>query len=234
MTCDRQRKADVTSLLQQRSYQFLSLNRQNIKHEREWGFDGFTKVAMEKMVFKPAPAQKGVQIEIWSDKLTVLIQKPGINEDQLRAFNKGFRQYLYLESDTPIPIAFWIFDFPEPFGPVEGSCNVKLSQREWVELYLDTSDESVIKNTIQFFLLDGQVLKAIKSVEIDPVAVKLFHDTIRKQLELNYDQTTFDRYFAGLHNYDMQELSSIGRVFKQKLRPDSLTSKFLLCLRKWL
>jgi hypothetical protein len=37
---------------------------------------------------------------------------PELDRDQLRAFNKGFEQYSYLESDTPIPIALWIFDFP--------------------------------------------------------------------------------------------------------------------------
>ena len=106
------------------------------------------------MFFKPVPVQEGVQIETWSDKLTILIQKPGINDDLLSAFDKGFRQYIHLESDTPIPIALWIFDFPDPFRPVKGNCNAKLSKREWVNLYIAISDESVIYNKIQIILVD--------------------------------------------------------------------------------
>ncbi len=64
----------------------------------------------------------------------------------------------------------------------------------------------------------------MKSVESDSAAAKSFHNTIRKHLDLNYNQTAF----SGLHNYGAQGLSSIGKVFKQKLRPDSLTSK-LFC-----
>ena len=64
--------------------------------------DDFIKIEVDKIFPGPVPDQEGVQIELWHDKLSVLIQMPGINEDPLRAFNKGFRQYSYLESETPI------------------------------------------------------------------------------------------------------------------------------------
>ena len=191
--------------------------------------DDFIKIEVDKIFPGPVPDQEGVQIELWHDKLSVLIQMPGINEEELIAFNKGFRQYSYLESETPIPIALWIFDFPDPLGPVEGNFNTRLSKREWVDLYLNASDDDAM-----FFLLDGQILKAMKLVELDPAAVRLFHGTIRKQLDLEYNQTNFDRYLAGLHNYDMQDLFSMGKVFQHDLRSDSLTRKLLLYLRKWL
>ena len=58
---------------------------------------------MDKIFPGPVPDQAGVQIKLWHHKLTVLIQVPGLNRDHLRAFSKGFEQYSFIESDTPIP-----------------------------------------------------------------------------------------------------------------------------------
>ncbi len=41
----------------------------------------------------------------------------------------------------------------------------------------------------------------MKLIELDPEAVELFHGTIRKQLDMDYNRIDFDRYLAGLHNY---------------------------------
>lgn len=103
---------------------------------------------------------------------------PGLSKEQLKAFHKGFKQYSYLESDTPVPIALWIFDIPDPYGFVVANFNARLAKRKWVDSYLDVSDDGAINNAIYFFLLDGQILKALELVELDPVAVELFHGTI--------------------------------------------------------
>jgi hypothetical protein len=193
----------------------------------------FTKIEVSKIFPGPVPAIEGAQMELWHDMLTMLIQIPGLSQDQLRSFNKGFKQYSYLESDTPIPIALWIFDFPAPHRLVGGSFNARLAERKWIDLYLDTCDNGA-KKAIQFFLLDGQILKASRSVELDLAAVKLFHGTIRKQLDMDYSRTDFDRYLAGLHNYETQKLFRMGKVFKPVLRPRSFTSKLFMYLRKWI
>jgi hypothetical protein len=194
--------------------------------------DDLIKIEVDKIFPGPVPDHEGVQIELWHDQLTVLIQMPAFDRDQLRAFNKGFEQYSYLESDTLIPIELWIFDFPVPLSSVEGNFNAKLARRKRLDLYLDIDDDDPIKNVIQFFLLDGQILRAIKQIELDPEAVQLFHATIRKQLDMDYNRIDFDRYLAGLHNYDTQDLFRMGKVFKHELRSDSLAHKLLLHLRK--
>jgi hypothetical protein len=126
----------------------------------------------------------------------------------------------------------WIFDFPVPLSSIEGDFNAKLATRKRVDLYLATDDDDPIKNVIQFFLLDGQILRAMKQIELDPEAVGLFHATIRKQLDMDYNRIDFDRYLTGLHNYDTQDLFRMGKVFKHELRSDSLVHKLLLHLRK--
>ncbi len=60
------------------------------------------------------------------------------------------------------------------------------------------------------------------------------HGTIRKQLDMDYKRIDFDRYLAGLHNYEPQDLFRMGKVFKQTLRSGSSTRKLLLFLRRWL
>ncbi len=45
--------------------------------------DDFTKIEVDKIFPGPVPDQEGVQIELWHDKLTVLIQMPELDRDQL-------------------------------------------------------------------------------------------------------------------------------------------------------
>jgi hypothetical protein len=162
----------------------------------------------------PVPVTEGVQMELWGDSLTILIQMPGLTRDELRAFEKGFKKYFYLESDTPAPIAFWIFKFGKPHGPVECNFNARVVRPEYVESYLDTAEG--IKNAVQFYLLDGKMLRGIKLVGLDLEAVDLFHATIRKQLEIDYSQVDFDRYLQGLFEFDADELFSMGKAFIHK------------------
>ena len=56
----------------------------------------------------------------------VVIQFPGLRPDELNAFHEGFKHYCYLESPTSIPIAVWVFDFPEPHGEIDSSFNAKV------------------------------------------------------------------------------------------------------------
>ena len=153
-------------------------------------------------------------MELWDDTLNILIQMPGLTDDELRAFEKGFKENSYLESETPAPIAVWIFNFSNPHGPVECNFNARIVRPEHIESYLDTSAE--VKNAVQFFLLDGQLLKGMRIVGIDPEAVKLFHQTISRQLETEYSQLDFDRYLSGLNEFNVDELFSMGKVFDHR------------------
>ncbi len=192
------------------------------------------KFEVGKIFPGPVPAQEDVQMELRHDTLTVLIQMPGLSRDRLKAFHKGFKQYSYLESDTPIPVALWIFDFPDPSGPIVTNFHAKLARRKWIDSYLDVGDDGAIKNAIQFLLMDGQILKAMELVELDHAAVELFHGTIRNQLAMDYNRSGFDRCLTGLHNYDMSDLFSMGKVFKHRVRSGSLIKKRLLNFRRQL
>ena len=109
-------------------------------------------------------------------------EQEGTNRE-IQAFKISFQRYSYFETNTPVPIAVWVFDFPKPFGQIDVNFNGKLVPPEYIKDYF-TLENGQVKNLLTFFLLDGQILRGIKAFGLEPEAVKLFHTTIRKQIEL--------------------------------------------------
>jgi hypothetical protein len=134
----------------------------------------------------PIPHREGAVMELWEIGLTVVIQFPDLKQGELDAFNEGFKTYAYLESTTSVPIAIWIFDFPNPHVQIDCTFNAKFVESDLLADYLDTS-KGVIKNALNFFLLDGDIVKGIRMVALNHEAVGLFHNTIREILNMCSD-----------------------------------------------
>ena len=117
-----------------------------------------------------------------------------------------------MESPTNIPIAVWVFDFPDPHGQIDSTFNAKVVDKELIDDFLDTS-KGGIKNALQFFLLDGQIIKGMKQISLHPMAMELFHITIRKQLAMDYDMSDFASCLAGFFTRSTRELFEMGRKF---------------------
>ena len=160
------------------------------------------------------PGQSGPWMTLWDD-LTVVINFPGLTQDELRAFRNGFKQYSYLETETPVPLAQWVFKFPPPHGTIELNFNARIEKSERIENYLKL-EAGQVKNGCHFYLVDGQILQGIKLVSLDPEAVGLFHTTIRKQLETEYNLFEYDKYLQAMYTYNSLELFSMGRVFEKR------------------
>lgn len=161
----------------------------------------------------PVPHREGAIMELWEIGLSVVIQFPGLRNEELEAFHMGFKQYSYLESSTAVPIAVWVFDFPDPHGQIDSIFNARVVERDLIEDYLDTSIGGV-KNVLQFFLLDGEILRGIRMVGLHPDAVELFHGTIRKQLSMDYDRVDYDSCLGGLFTRTTKELFEMGQKFQ--------------------
>ena len=175
------------------------------------------KMTTDLMIFevgKPFPGpvlqQEGPIMEMWGDQLSVVIQFPNLTTREKKIFDESFRQYSYLETSTPIPIAMWIFDFPKPFGAIEVNFDAHLADRESVQGYLQS-----IKNSISFFLLDRNILAGIKVVGLHHEAVRLFHSTLQKQLAVEYNQAEYIKYLTALYNYSPYELFQMGKQFQK-------------------
>jgi len=163
----------------------------------------------------PVPIVEGITLELWGGGLTCLIQFPQLARPERQMFKKSFQWYGYLESSTPVPIAIWIFDFPKPFGRIDCSFNARVVDQARIDDYMEPENGQV-KNAITFYLLDGPILKGMKIVGLKPDAVKLFHATVRKQLETEYTQDDFDLYLAAMYSYSTDDLFQMSTTFKKK------------------
>jgi hypothetical protein len=162
--------------------------------------ESFTAITVGQPFPGPIPDREGAVMELWEIGLTVVIQFPDLKQGELDAFNEGFKTYAYLESPTSVPIAIWIFDFPNPHGKIDSAFNARFVEPTLLDAYLDTSD-GVIKNGLNIFLLDRKTVMGIRMVALDPGAVALFHNTIRKQMKIDYNE--------------MEYLSCLGGFFTQ-------------------
>lgn len=172
----------------------------------------FDKVKIDEPFPGSVRMTEGVYMDLQNDSLTVFIQKPGLDTETISAFEKGFDWYSYLETDTLVPVAYWVFKFTEPLGAIECHCNARAVDPEYVKEYLDKTHG--FKNGVRFYLLDGQILCAKKLIELSPDAIELFHSTIKRQIDMNYSKTDFDSYLIRLFRFDAQEMYEMGKVFK--------------------
>ena len=180
--------------------------------------DSFTCFEIGKQFPGPVPQQEGIQFELWEDQPAFFMQFPGLNKKEKKIFNRGFRRYYYLGLHVSVPVALWIFDFPKPFGAIEGNFNARLVEREWIDRYMAPAEGGGVKNAFLFFLLDGDILKGIKYSGLEPGAIKLFHDTIKKQLDTEYSRDAYEKYLLGLFEYDTYDLMKMAVEFRHSGR----------------
>lgn len=159
------------------------------------------------------PQQEGCIMEMGENgSLFVFIQFPGLTRHEKQAFKKSFKQYAYFGSETPVPIAMWIFGFPKPFGSINVNYNARLKP-DPARVFIDTE-----ANMINFFLLDGPILQGIKMVGLEWDAVDRFKSTLQKQLDTEYSMDEYARYLSGLLQYSDDEIMQMGTLYKKKLK----------------
>lgn len=161
------------------------------------------------------PHREGAIMELWEIGLVVVTQFPGLRTNELEAFHRGFKTYSYLESPTPVPIAVWVFDFPDPHGQIDSTFNARFVERDLIEDHLD-GGKTGVKNGLYFFLLERDILRGMKLVGLDSEAVEVFHDTIRKQLSMDYGRADYEACLGGLFTHTTRELFEMGRKFQRQ------------------
>ena len=164
----------------------------------------------------PVPHREGAVMELWETGLNVIIQMPNLRREEKQAFKKSFKRYYFLETETNPPVAVWIFDFPKPHGPIDPTFDAKRVDKDLIDTFLDTSEG--IKNLVQFYLLDRDILQGIKAVGLSPEAMQLFHSTIKKQLSMDYQAVDIDTQLAVTFMDDTEELMKKARMFRHRKR----------------
>lgn len=160
------------------------------------------------------PSAEGAVLEIEKPGggLILMIQLPGLRLKEIKAF-KDLRHYYYLETATPAPVAYWIFEFGPGLSGIECNLDARLYDRARVEAWLDTSEG--LKNMLTLYLLDGPILRAIKTIGLRHEAVQAFHATLRKQLATSYTSSDYTRYLRALEQYAVDEIKKMARKFEK-------------------
>jgi hypothetical protein len=96
---------------------------------------------------------------------------------------------------------------------IDFAFNAKFVEPDLLADYMDTS-EGVIKNGLNFFLLDGKIVRGIRMVALNPEAVALFHNTIRKQLNMVYGEMEYLSCLGGFFTRKTDALFEMGRKFQ--------------------
>jgi len=171
-------------------------------------------------VGKPFPRkvfqEEGGMLHIDPDgSLSYVMQFPGLKSHELEAFHRGFETYGYLESGTTPPIAFWIWNWTHPLVPADANFNAVIADKDGIAEYLKEADGGGVKNAILFLLIDRQILRGMKYFALDPVAVRAFHSTIRKQLALNSSFDNFASALNAMYHFTTDELFAMSQKFNR-------------------
>ncbi|MGD9975379.1 MAG: hypothetical protein AB7S77_20145 [Desulfatirhabdiaceae bacterium] len=171
-------------------------------------------------VGKPFPRKvfqdEGGMLHIDSDgSLSYVMQFPGLKTHELEAFHRGFKSYGYLESGTTPPIAFWIWNWAHPMAPADANFNAVIANKDGIAEYLKEPDGGGVKNAILLLLIDRQILRGMKYIGLDPIAVRAFHSTIRKQLALNSSLDDYASALNAMYHFTTHELFSMSQKFNR-------------------
>lgn len=175
---------------------------------------------MTIQVGKPAPFKvpdrEGCLIEIGypTNGLNVLIQYPNLNNTELKALQSPLVGYSYYESETIVPIAYWIFRFPRDMY-VETTFNACFALEKPEYLDRIRSYMSEVKNAVTFFVLDRQIVKAVRVIGLHNEAVQFFHNTLNKQLQQQYSNEDYMLTMKQMESaVSTEDLYMMGKLFK--------------------
>lgn len=167
----------------------------------------------------PVPDRAGCLMEIGfpAKGLNVLAQYPHMTRKELQIFNEPMVAYSFYESETVIPIAYWVFRFSQDlFLEATFDAGLTLNNPDYhhaLKNYQEASDEGV-NNHIVFIILDHKVIKALRVMGLHPEAVQLFHQTIKKQLDQDYSHHDFVLTMKQLEGaLTPEEMFSLGTKF---------------------
>lgn len=120
-----------------------------------------------------------------------------------------------MESPTSIPIAFFMFEFPAPINFIDVNFNATLCTKDQIENYFSPINGKC-SNVANFFLLDEKSIKGTFQYRLHHAAVELFYATIKKQREMNYSQSEYDKCYSDMYKHSSKELFEMGTKFEAK------------------
>jgi hypothetical protein len=108
----------------------------------------------------------------------------------------------------------WIWDFPSPLNSMDANFDSAIVDQKTIDSFM-ASEDGQVKNLIQFYLLDRNILQGIKVVGLELESIMLFQATIQKQRSMKYSQSDYFRSLQGMYAYSTDELFQMSRRFEK-------------------
>ncbi len=161
------------------------------------------------------PDREGCMMEIGypTPGMNILVQYPKLSPKELETLHSPLIGYSYYETETIVPIAYWIFKFPHGMF-VETNFNACLGFKN--KSYLSNIKEylKTVSNRLSFFFLDRNIVKGMRVIGLHPESIVLFHNTLKTQLAKKFSENDFIITMKQLeNNLSSQELYDMGTVF---------------------
>lgn len=157
------------------------------------------------------PTEAGTTLELRDQGLVLLIQCPEVRKEEIAAFRRPVRKYWLVEGDDNVPLAYWVFLFSHPLNEMECNFDSKLCNKELLEKWM--SGTGGMTNVLTVYLLDGPLLKGVKTISLHADSVSMFNDIIQDQIAASYTDRDIKLYLQALMQFNAEGLKSMGRMF---------------------
>jgi len=142
--------------------------------------------------------------------MTLMIQIRDPSQQEAAALQAGFTSYSWYEA--PDGQGCWVWKFPAPLGYMDSPFNAQLYQDGRAVKLL----EHPYWNMLQVYVLDGPIVKIIRTSGLQPAAVAAFHATVRRQLLRGSDKGQNDASVNALYRMKSKEIYQKGKQFKHQ------------------
>ncbi len=177
--------------------------------------DEFLKIQVDRKAPFKVPDREGCLLEIGypMNGMNVMIQYPNLSPAELITFQSPLVSYSYYESETIIPIAYWIFRFPrDTFVETTFNACFALNNPGYlsgIQLFLED-----MNNAVSMLILDAQIVKGMRIIGLHVEAIEMFHRTLKKQLEMNFSREDYMVTMRQMENVvSSEEIFNMGTVF---------------------
>jgi hypothetical protein len=156
------------------------------------------------------PKSEGTILEMLSDgSLMLFIQMPNPTLAEMMALEAGFERYSYYEATNgEVSLGMWVFKFPA-LGYLEAPFHVGLYDDDRARKFLEND-----WNALSTVVLDGQVIRMLRSSGLQMDAVNLFKDSIRRQGTEKISRASYDAALDQIRRMSPKEIFRRGQVFR--------------------
>jgi len=155
------------------------------------------------------PIKDGQRLEIARDGLPHLIiqcQQP--TSAEVESYKSGFGRYSYFEAVGNVTLATWVFKYPAPVGYLDAPFNAALYKDNRIRHYLNNDYDVLV-----VCVLDGKILRDFKLCRLEHNSVRLFKETINRQLTEDVSMSSYNTAVDRLFRMSPEQIYRSGKNY---------------------